>query len=106
MGVRQGIGLLSAVKEAIGETIHEALERGDLSAERARDVMKGALDRAQAAAVGARDRLDFVNRSELEALEAAVRELRERVAALEDEVFGGRARAGAGSSTGGSGGNA
>jgi polyhydroxyalkanoate synthesis regulator phasin len=88
-GIRQGVGVLSAFKDALEETIQEARDRGELSTERAKEVMKGALDRAQAAAAGARERLDFVNQIELEALEGAVEDLRDRVSALEEEVFGG-----------------
>jgi len=87
-GIRQGIGVLSAFKEALEETINEARERGDLSAERAKEVMKGALGRAQAAAADARERFDFVSQAELEGLQETVEDLRRRVAALEAEAFG------------------
>ena len=80
-GIKQGIGVLSAFKDALEETIQEARDRGDLSAERAKEVMKEALDKAQAAASGARERLDFANQAEFEALA-------ERVSALEERVFG------------------
>ena len=49
-GIKQGIGVLSALKEALEETIQEARERGDLSTGRAKEVMKEALGKAQAAA--------------------------------------------------------
>ena len=48
-GIRQGIGVLSAFKDALEETINEARERGDLSTERAKEVMKSALHKAQLA---------------------------------------------------------
>lgn len=82
-GIKQGIGVLSAFKDALEETISEARERGDLSPERAKDVMKSALHRAQEAAEGARERLDFVSQKEFDALVAAVERLKERVSALE-----------------------
>lgn len=82
-GIRQGIGVLSAFKEALEETIQEARDRGDLSADRAKQVMKDALDRAQAAAGDARERLDFVHQSEFDALRDEVEVLRARVAVLE-----------------------
>jgi polyhydroxyalkanoate synthesis regulator phasin len=82
-GIKQGIGVLSAFKDALEETIQEARERGDLSSDRAKEVMKDALDRAQTAADGARERLDFANQAELQALRNAVDDLTERVAALE-----------------------
>ncbi|HET9949876.1 MAG TPA: hypothetical protein VFQ22_13225 [Longimicrobiales bacterium] len=87
-GIRQGIGVLSAFKDALEETIQEARERGDLSAERAKELMKGALGKAQAAASEARERFDFVNQGELEELEQALEALQGRVAALEAHVFG------------------
>ena len=82
-GIKQGIGVLSAFKEAIEETIQDARDRGDLSAERAKGVMKEALDRAQAAASGAREKLDFVNQTELEGLRAELAALKNRVEILE-----------------------
>jgi polyhydroxyalkanoate synthesis regulator phasin len=82
-GIKQGIGVLSAFKEAIEETIQDARDRGDLSAERAKAVMKEALERAQAAASGAREKLDFVNQAELDRLRAEVAALRNRVDLLE-----------------------
>jgi polyhydroxyalkanoate synthesis regulator phasin len=82
-GIKQGIGVLSAFKDAIEETIQEARQRGDLSTERAKGVMKEALGRAQAAASGARERLDFVNQSELDALRDEIRALTNRVEVLE-----------------------
>jgi polyhydroxyalkanoate synthesis regulator phasin len=86
-GIRSGIGVLAAFKDALEETIQEARDRGDLSSDRAKEVVKEALNRAQAAASGARERLDLVNHSELEALEGAVEALRERVSTLERSVF-------------------
>ncbi len=84
-GIRQGIGVLSAFKEALEETIQEARDRGDLSADRAKQVMKDALERAQSAAGDAKERLDFAHHSELEALRAEIDTLRARVTALESE---------------------
>jgi len=78
-GVKQGLGVLSAFKEAIEETINEARERGDLSPERAREAMRAALDRAQEFAGGARERIDLVTRKEFEALKERVEELRARL---------------------------
>lgn len=95
-GIRQGIGVLSAFKDALEETINEARERGDLSTDRAKEVMKGALERAQTAASEAREKLDFVSQAELEALQAAVEELKQRVAALEAHAFGGSEEEGTG----------
>ena len=95
-GIRQGIGVLSAFKDALEETINEARERGDLSTDRAKEVMKGALERAQTAASGARERLDFVNQAELDELQDAVEELAQRVSALEAKAFGGSEEEGTG----------
>ena len=85
-GIRSGIGVLSAFKDALEETIREARERGDLSTERAKELMKDALEKAQTAASGAKERLDFVTHSELEDLQAAVEALNQRVVALEARV--------------------
>jgi polyhydroxyalkanoate synthesis regulator phasin len=87
-GIRQGIGVLSAFKDALEETINEARERGDLSTDRAKEVMKGALHRAHEAAEGARERLDFVNQKDFDGLRAVVDEVRERVTALEERWRG------------------
>lgn len=84
-GIRQGIGVLSAFKEALEETIQEARDRGDLSADRAKQVMKDALERAQSAAGDAKERLDFAHHSEIDALRAELDTLRARVSALESE---------------------
>ena len=82
-GIRQGLGVLSAFKEAIEETIAEARERGDLSTDHAKDVMRGALDKAQAAAGSARDRFDFVTQLDFESLRDRMSDLASRVAALD-----------------------
>jgi|SRR5688572_13842071 polyhydroxyalkanoate synthesis regulator phasin len=82
-GIKQGIGVLSAFKDALEETIQEARERGDLSTDRAKSVMKDALGRAQTAASGAREKLDFVHQSELDALRAQIEALQNRVELLE-----------------------
>ena len=87
-GIRQGIGVLSAFKEALEETIQEARDRGDLSADRAKQVMREALDRAQSAAGDAKERLDFVHQSELDDLREELDTLRARVSALEAERGG------------------
>lgn len=92
-GLRQGLGVLSAFKEAIEETIGEARERGDLSPERAKEIMRTALRRAQEAAEQARERFDFVARRDFEVLCAEVAALKDRVAALEQSVGAGAAPA-------------
>lgn len=100
-GVRQGLGILSAFKEAIEETIREAREGGDLSSERAREIMKDAMDRAQSAADEARERLDFVTHRELDEVRRELEELRNRLSRLEEEAPGSEATApgGAGADT-------
>jgi polyhydroxyalkanoate synthesis regulator phasin len=86
-GIRQGIGVLSAFKDALEETIQEARERGDLSSDRAKGVMKDALAKAQSAADDARERFDFVQQKEFDRLRETVEELRARLAALEEQVL-------------------
>ena len=93
-GIRQGIGVLSAFKDALEETIQEARERGDLSSDRAKEVMKSALARAQEAAEGAKDRLDFVTQKEFDALKEAVDGIRERVSTLENSATSRKGRSG------------
>ena len=93
-GIRQGIGVLSAFKDALEETINEARERGDLSSDRAKEVMKSALHRAHEAAEGARERLDFVTQREFDALGEAVERIKERVSALETRSGAGEAASG------------
>ena len=87
-GIKQGIGVLSAFKDALEETIQEARERGDISTDRAKEVMKDALDKAQTAGERARDRLDFANQTDMEAVKEAINAVRQRVSDLEESVFG------------------
>ena len=87
-GIKEGIGVLSAFKDALEETINEARERGDLSTDRAKEVMKGALDKAQTAAAGAKDRLDLVSQKEFDGLKGAVDTIRDRVGDLEARFRG------------------
>jgi len=108
-GLKQGLGVLSALKDALEETIAEARERGDLSAERAREAVRTALSRARDAAGEARERLDFATRQELEELRDAVSELKVRLENLErrasQDPFAGPSRSegeGAGASEEGS----
>lgn len=85
-GIKQGLGVLSAFKEALEETIHDARERGDLSAERAREVVQQAMSRAREAAGEARERLDFATQQDFEELSQRVDELRVRLENLERRV--------------------
>lgn len=78
-GIRSGIGMLTAFKEAIEESIREASERGDLKPERARQFLNDAMERAQDAVGDVRERLDFVPRKEFDELRAQVEELRRRL---------------------------
>lgn len=91
-GIKQGIGVLSAFRDALEETINEARERGDLSSDRAKQIMKDALHRAQEAAEGARERFDFVGQKEFDELSVAVEEIRQRLSDLETRL-GGKERA-------------
>lgn len=82
-GIRAGLGILSALKDAIEETVEDMLDRGELSQERAREAVRTTMDRAQEAFEDARSRFDFVLRSEFDELAEDVRELRRRVERLE-----------------------
>jgi polyhydroxyalkanoate synthesis regulator phasin len=79
-GIRAGIGILSALKDAIEETVQDMTDRGELSQERAREAVRTTMERAQEAFEEARWRLDFVPRREFEALKAEVADLRARIA--------------------------
>ena len=87
-GIKEGLGVLSAFKDALEETIQEARERGDLSTDRAKEVMKDTLGKAQTAAEGARDRLDFATQADLESVKDAVDAMKVRLGELEECVFG------------------
>lgn len=88
-GIRSGLGVLTAFKDALEETIQEARDRGDLSTERAKEVMKETLEKAQKTAGEAREKLDFAHQGEMEAVRGAVDQIKERLSALEESVFGG-----------------
>jgi polyhydroxyalkanoate synthesis regulator phasin len=87
-GIRSGLGVLTAFKDALEETIQEARDRGDLSTERAKEVMKETLEKAQSAAEGAKEKLDFAHQGEMEAVRRAVDSIKDRLSALEVSVFG------------------
>jgi len=93
-GIKQGIGVLSAFKDALEETIQEAKDRGDISTDRAKEVMKSALHKAQEAAGDAKDRLDLVAQKDFDGLKEAVDVIKEKVSALEAKVMGEAADAG------------
>ena len=85
-GIRQGLGMLAAMKDAIEETLKEAKERGDLTPERAKEVMRSTLEKAQEKAGEAREALDFVKQKYFDALEDAVERLGVRVTEIERKV--------------------
>lgn len=78
-GIRTGMGMLMAFKEALEETVEEALQRGDLSQERAREVMNDAGARLQQVVEETRERFDMVPRREFDELKREVEELRSRL---------------------------
>ena len=84
-GIRQGLGMLSAMKDAIEETLKEAKERGDLTPERAKELMRNTLEKAQEKAGEARDALDFVKQKEFDLLKKVVEQIEIRVAEIERE---------------------
>lgn len=85
-GIRAGLGILSALKDAIEETFEDMMERGEVSPDRAREAVKTTMDRAQEAFDDARSRFDFVLRSEHQELAEDVKELRRRVERLENKA--------------------
>ncbi len=82
-GIRQGMTMLSAIKDAIEETLNEAKERGDLSPDRAKEVMRSTLEKAQAKADEARESFDFVKQKEFDGLKGVVDGLKERLRSVE-----------------------
>jgi polyhydroxyalkanoate synthesis regulator phasin len=82
-GIKQGPGVLSALKDALEEAITEARERGDLTPERARDAVRSAMTKVQEAAGDARERLDWVPRKDFDHLQERVDELKVRLENLE-----------------------
>lgn len=111
-GIRSGIGILNAFREAVEETVQEVVDRGDLKPDRAKQAVKDAAHRMQEVFDDARERLDFVPRAEFDALREEVEALRRRVDHLHpsgalatssfdsSRPFGGNAPAETGSSTG------
>ncbi|HET7230570.1 MAG TPA: hypothetical protein VFJ16_11245 [Longimicrobium sp.] len=82
-GLRASIGILAAFKDAIEETIEEAVQKNDLNPDRAKTALSGALDRAQGVFEEVRERVDVVPRREFDALKAEVDELRRRLDRLD-----------------------
>lgn len=97
-GIRTGIGILTAFKEAVEETLQEAVDRGDLSPDRAKQAMQTAADRLQAGLDDAKERFDVVTRRDFEALRDEVADLRARLSRLEQRPEAGE---GGGTSPGG-----
>jgi polyhydroxyalkanoate synthesis regulator phasin len=79
-GGREGLGILSTLREAIADVIAEAREKGGMSAERAREAVRGAMSRARDVAG---ERLDLATRQELQDLKDLVAELKVRLENLE-----------------------
>jgi polyhydroxyalkanoate synthesis regulator phasin len=102
-GIKAGLGILSALKDAIEETVDDMMDRGELSQDRAREAVRTTMERAQTAFDEARVRFEFVPRKDFDELAEDVKELRRRVIRLEGEAHqhgGGAGRPGA---TGGAG---
>lgn len=71
---------LHAFRESLEETIAEARDRGDLSAEKAKEIMRTAADRAREATAEAREKFDFVTQAEFDELSARVSRLETKLA--------------------------
>jgi polyhydroxyalkanoate synthesis regulator phasin len=82
-GLRTGVGVLNAFREAIEETVSEALESGgDVTPDRAKAMMREAAQRVQSSFEETRERLDFVSRREFDELRREIADLRAQIAAL------------------------
>jgi polyhydroxyalkanoate synthesis regulator phasin len=84
-GIRTGLGILGAFKDAMEETLQEAVDRGDLAPDRAREAMRDAGRRLQSVFDETRDRIEMVPKREHEELKAEVAALRDRLERLERE---------------------
>ncbi len=87
-GIKAGLGILSAFKEAVEETFQEAVERGDMKPDRARAAVQEAVRRAQGTFDDVRERLDAVPRREFDELRAEVEALRAEMAGLRTRLGG------------------
>jgi len=87
-GIKAGLGILTAFKEAVEETFQEAVERGEMKPDRAKQAVQDAVRRAQGTFEEVRDRLDVVPRREFDELRAEVESLRAQVTALAQRLGG------------------
>ena len=87
-GIKAGIGILSAFREAVEETFQEAVERGDMKPDRAKAAVQEAVRRAQGTFDEVRERLDAVPRREFDELRAEVEALKAEVAELRARLGG------------------
>ncbi len=83
---KQGLGMLGAMRDAIEDTIRDIKERGDLAPDRAKEVVRGALDKAQQKAEEAREALDFVKQKEFDGLKSVVDDLASRLGIVEEKA--------------------
>jgi polyhydroxyalkanoate synthesis regulator phasin len=82
-GVRTVTGVLGALVEALEKTFDDLREGGDLAPERAREVARTAVLRAQETVEDLRGRLEFVPRREFDALRDEVAALRRAIEQLQ-----------------------
>lgn len=82
-GVRAVTGFLSALKDAIDETIRDIRDSGDLQPERAKEAARSTMRKAQETMDDVRERFDFVPRKEFDALRDELAALRRRLEVLE-----------------------
>lgn len=83
---REGLGILATLREALDEVMAEAKGKGGISADRAREAVRGAMVKAREAAGEARERLDFATEQDVRDLREAVSELKVRLENLERRV--------------------
>lgn len=88
-GIRTGLGILTAFKDAAEETLQEMVDRGDLTPERAKSTMRDAVGRMQSTFDDARGKIDLVSQADLTQLREEIAELRARVTLLENNAPGG-----------------
>ncbi len=81
----RGMDAFTALRDAFGETVSEAREKGDLTTDRARELLVRAVGRARDVTADARDRFDGPSRAEFEALQRRLEVLERHLGIAPDE---------------------
>lgn len=82
----RGMDAFTALRDAFGETVSEAREKGDLTTDRARELLARAVGRARDVTADARDRFDGPSRAEFEALRRRLEVVERALGIVPDEA--------------------